>query len=87
MAYLNIGSSVISQILTQKKLIETVSKKTNQIAESPFIYKRANFKDTRVASLENFSIFYKVSDKEILITAFWDNRQDPNNLLEILQNK
>jgi len=51
------------------------------------IYKATDFKDVRVASLGNFSIYYKVSEKEIIITAFWDNRQDPEKLLKILQNK
>ena len=69
-----------------KKLIKTVKKKTALIAQSPFIYKATDFKDTRVAVLGNFSLLYKVTDKEILITAFWDNRQDPKRLLKILKN-
>lgn len=67
-----------------KKLIEIVSQRTKQIAETPFVYKKADFKDTRVASLGNYSIFYKVTEQEILITAFWDNRQSPEKLLKIL---
>ncbi|MER3329156.1 MAG: type II toxin-antitoxin system RelE/ParE family toxin [Candidatus Kapaibacterium sp.] len=68
-----------------KKLIRLVSKRTNQIAESPYIYKSTDFRDTHVASLSNFSIFYKVTDHEIIITSFWDNRQDPEKLFEILR--
>ena len=70
-----------------KKLIKIVAKRTKQISVTPFIYKSTEFKDTRVASLGNFSIFYKVSDKEIIITSFWDNRQDPQKLLRILKDK
>lgn len=70
-----------------KKLIEIVAERTKQIAETPFIFKLADFKGTRVASLGNFSIFYKVTEQEILITAFWDNRQDPKKLLKILKDK
>ena len=70
-----------------KKLIKIVAERTKQLAETPFIYKKADFKDTRVASLGNFSIFYKVTEDEILITAFWDNRQDPKKLLRILKDK
>jgi hypothetical protein len=51
------------------------------------IYKVTDFQDVRVASMSNFSIYYKVTDKEIIITAFWDNRQNPKKLLEILENK
>jgi hypothetical protein len=67
--------------------VKLVSERTNQIAEKPFIYRGTNFKNVRVASLKNFSINYRVSDEEIIITAFWDNRQDPTNLLNILENK
>ncbi len=70
-----------------KKLIEIVAERTKQIAKSPFIYKSTDFKDTRVASLGNFSLFYKVTEREIIITAFWDNRQDPKKLLRILKDK
>ncbi|MBW2962928.1 type II toxin-antitoxin system RelE/ParE family toxin [Mesonia aestuariivivens] len=70
-----------------KKLLKLVSERTKQIADQPLIYKPADFKDTRVASLGNFSIFYKFNDKEIIITAFWDNRQNPKKLLKILENR
>tara|TARA_B100001109_G_C18860561_1_gene473763 strand:- start:3616 stop:3930 length:315 start_codon:yes stop_codon:yes gene_type:complete len=70
-----------------KKLIKIVAERTNQIADTPYNYKKVDYKDTRVASLGNFSIFYKVTDDEILITAFWDNRQDPKKLLQILKDK
>lgn len=69
-----------------KKLVKMVSDRTKQIAEMPLIYKATDFKDIRVASLGNFSIYYKVSEKEIIITAFWDNRQDPLRLLKMLEN-
>lgn len=70
-----------------KKLVKLVSERTKQIADKPLIYKATDFKDVRVASLGNFSIYYKISEKDIIITAFWDNRQDPKKLLKILKNK
>ncbi|MEH6657684.1 type II toxin-antitoxin system RelE/ParE family toxin [Leeuwenhoekiella marinoflava] len=70
-----------------KKLVKLVSERTKQIADEPLIYKATDFKDIRIASMGNFSIYYKVADKEITITAFWDNRQSPKKLLEILENK
>jgi toxin YoeB len=68
-----------------KKLIQIVSEATQLIAERPFMYKATDFKDTRVASLGNYSIYYKFTDTQIIISAFWDNRQDHKKLLEILQ--
>ena len=70
-----------------KKLLNLVSERTKQIAEKPLIYKITDFKDTRVASLGNFSIYYKFNDSEIIITAFWDNRQNPKKLLKIMDDK
>jgi plasmid stabilization system protein ParE len=69
------------------KLLKLVTERTNQIAETPFIYKSTDFKDIRIASLGNYSIYYKVSDADLIISAFWDNRQDPKKLLKILQNR
>ncbi len=57
------------------KLIKSVSERTNQIAETPLIYKSTNFNDIRVASLGNYSIYYKISETDLTVTAFWDNRQ------------
>lgn len=70
-----------------KKLVRLVSERTKQIAKKPFIYKSTDFKNIRVASLGNFSIYYKITDEQIIISAFWDNRQDPKKLLKLLQNK
>jgi hypothetical protein len=64
-----------------------VEKTTNQIADRPFLFKKTDFKDIRMASLSNYSIYYKITDREIIITAFWDNRQDPKKLLQALQNR
>ncbi len=69
------------------KLVKLVTQRTNQIAETPFIYKSTDFKDYRVASLGNYSIYYKINDTEIIISAFWDNRQNPKKLLEMLKQK
>ncbi len=68
-----------------KKLLKLVTQRTLQIAKYPFLYKKADFKDTRISSLGNFSIYYKIFESEIVITAFWDNRQDPKKLLQILK--
>jgi len=70
-----------------KKLIKPVSERTLEIAESPLTYNAATFKDTRVASLGNYSILYKIRGKQIIITDFWDNRKNPQKVLEILKLK
>ncbi|MCK9451451.1 MAG: type II toxin-antitoxin system RelE/ParE family toxin [Bacteroidales bacterium] len=68
-----------------KKLISLVSERTMQIIENPFISKSTDFKNIRVASLGNFSVYYKITEIQIIIVAFWDNRQDPKKLLKIFR--
>lgn len=70
-----------------KKLLKLVTERTKQIAKNPFTCKSTDFKDTRVALLGNFGIYYRVNDASIIITGFWDNRQDPKKLLKVLQYK
>ena len=70
-----------------KKLIKLTEERTNQIADNPELFQVSENKDFRVSVLSKFSIYYKVSDSEIIVVAFWDNRQDPDKLLKILQKK
>ena len=68
------------------KLLRLSNEKANLIAENPLIYKAAEFPDTRVAAMGHFILFYKITDSAIIITAFWDNRQDPKELLKLLKS-
>ncbi|MBN4071318.1 type II toxin-antitoxin system RelE/ParE family toxin [Crocinitomix catalasitica] len=70
-----------------KKLIELIRNRTHDLLEFPKLGKKADFPNTRVISLGHFSIFYKVEKTEIVITSFWDNRQDPKELLQLLENQ
>ncbi|WP_340199606.1 type II toxin-antitoxin system RelE/ParE family toxin [Ascidiimonas sp. W6] len=69
------------------KLLKLVTERTNQIAKNPELYKKTDFKNIQVASLGNYSIYYKTTENEIIISAFWDNRQDPKKLLKALIRK
>lgn len=64
-----------------------VSERTKQIAKNPLSCKLTDFEETRITVLGNFSIYYKTLDNQIIITAFWDNRQDPKELLKIFEKK
>ncbi len=68
------------------KLLQLSNEKASLIAENPLIYKAAEFPDTHVAAMGHFSLFYKITDSAIIITAFWDNRQDPKELLKLLKS-
>lgn len=67
------------------KLIEIVTERTKQLAKEPLSSPLTDYKDNHVASLGNYSIFYRILEDAILITAFWDNRQDPEKLFKLLK--
>ena len=67
-----------------KKLIRLIKKRINLILQNPLSFKEAEHPETRESAMGNFSIYYKLTDKHLIITAFWDNRQDPKKLLDTL---
>lgn len=67
------------------KLLRLSNEKADKVAVNPLFFKVAEFANTRVAAMGHFSLFYKITDEAIIITAFWDNRQDPKKLLELLK--
>lgn len=69
-----------------RKLIRLTRKRVRIIRKHPLSFQSTDFPGTRVSSLGHFSILYKLTDRRIYITAFWDNRQDPKKLLETLKS-
>ena len=67
-----------SDVYSQKLLDETLIK-INQIAENPLIGEEVGKNYRRVLVLQNFSIIYKVHKEKINISAFFDNRRNPEN--------
>ena len=67
-----------------KKLIKLIAKRAEIIAKNPMLFKPADFPETRVCAIGHFSIFYKYTNNKLIITAFWDNRQDPAKLFDII---
>ena len=41
---------------------------------------------TRVLYMSYYSILYQFTKQQIIITGFWDNRQEPSKLLHFLKN-
>ena len=68
-----------------EKLIKLTAEQIRIIQNNPKLFKKADFPDTHVSVLGHFSIFYKSNKDHLIITAFWDNRQDPKKLLNILR--
>ena len=74
------GSSAYS-----RKLHEQINNRIRTIVEFPQSGLMTDFENTRVTALGHYSLFYEVSKANITITAFWDNRQDSNKLLDFLK--
>jgi len=69
------------------KLLYESEDRIKQLLTHPLSGQKTDYPDTRVLSLGHFSIFYKTVERKIVITAFWDNRQDPKKLIKALQSK
>ena len=48
-------------------------------------FKNTVYPDTQIAAMGHFSILYQITDNKIIVTSFWDNRQDPELLLKIIR--
>ena len=65
-----------------KKLIEITAEHLQVINENPKAFKETDFNDVRESAMGHFSLYYRITPKQIIVMAFWDNRQDPKKLLE-----
>lgn len=69
-----------------KKLNKKIRERTSLLKSYPFLGNETGKWENRSASLGHYSIIYKVVAEKILITAFWDNRQQSEKLYKILKN-
>lgn len=67
------------------KLFGKIKERTDILKISPEIGKRTEHKNMRAVSLGHYIIFYQFDTSKIVITAFWDNRQEPKKLLKSLK--
>jgi len=70
-----------------KKLNVKIIERISLLKSQPKLGKRTDFKDVRVVSMGHYSILYKFNTQNVIITGFWDNRQDPSKLLSFLRTK
>ncbi len=67
-----------------EKLIQLIKHQIKIIQKHPESFKSTTYPETRESALGHFSIYYRLSPEQIIVTAFWDNRQDPKKLLELI---
>lgn len=68
-----------------ERLIKITASQIQIILSHPESFKSTNYTGTRESAIGHFSIYYKLTKDKLIITAFWDNRQDPKNLLEYIK--
>ena len=69
-----------------EKLIRITKRRIKIILTNPYAFKQADYFETREAAMGHFSIYYKITETQLIITAFWDNRQDPKKLLKLVKD-
>jgi plasmid stabilization system protein ParE len=70
-----------------RKLIKITRDRIKVIEKYPESGVETDYAETRMSAMGHFSLYYKVTYSNIFIVAFWDNRQDPAILLELIKNK
>ncbi|MFV7234579.1 MULTISPECIES: type II toxin-antitoxin system RelE/ParE family toxin [Flavobacterium] len=68
-----------------KKLIYEILERVQFLIKNPEIYITTNLIDIRTSTLGHYNIFYKTTKKDLIVVAFWDNRQNPKKLLQLLK--
>lgn len=69
------------------KLNKAIKERVSLLKTHPELGKPTSFPNTKTISLGHYSIIYKISENNIFITGFWDNRQNPVKLLKFLKEK
>ena len=65
-----------------EKLIEITAKHLKVISKNPEAFKETEFDNLRESAMGHFSLYYKITETQIIVMAFWDNRQDPKKLFK-----
>ena len=70
-----------------RKLNNKLKSRINLLKTNPELGKKTDFKNTRIISLIHYSILYQRIENQIIITGIWDNRQNPEKLIEYLKKE
>lgn len=69
-----------------RKLNSMINERIDLLRTFPEIGTEIYFKKTRATSLGNYNILYKLDSPKLIISAIWDNRQDPDKIYSILKD-
>ena len=72
-------------ILYSKRLNLLIYEKINLIQLNQFAGEEIENYNARIIHFEKYGLVYKIDQQNIFILSFWDSRQNPKKLLEILK--
>jgi plasmid stabilization system protein ParE len=67
-----------------EQLIQITSSHIKVISNSPNSFKQTEIKSIHESAMGHFSIYYKITADQIIVLAFWDNRQSAKKLLKAI---
>ncbi len=70
-----------------KRINLIIYDKIDLLQMNPFAGQELEDYNARILYFEKYGLVYKISENSIYILSFWDQRQNPNRLLEILKNR
>lgn len=65
-------------------LIDLIAKHLKVISKNPEAFKETELENIRESAMGHFSLYYTFTDDQIIVLAFWDNRQDPKKLIKAI---
>ncbi len=66
------------------KLMQETKKATDQLLKFPYIGLVSDIPDVYCYIIGNYNLYYIVTDENIQVVCFWDNRQNPIILKSLL---
>ena len=67
-----------------EQLIQITASHIKVISNSPYSFKQTEIETIHESAMGHFSIYYKITTDQIIVLAFWDNRQSPKKLFKAL---
>jgi plasmid stabilization system protein ParE len=61
------------------KLQKLISKEVNLLLKQPDLGLKTSEDSTRGLIIENYIVYYEITDEKIIIHTIWDSRQNPDN--------
>ena len=61
------------------KLQKLISKEVNLLLKQPDLGLKTSEDTTRGFIIENYIVYYEITDDKIIIHTIWDSRQNPDN--------